>query len=52
MYKSVLTSEVEPIPNSGIYEDFMMVVVALKGIFQFFEALHIVNIAAGNVTKL
>lgn len=51
MYKSLLMREVELIPNSCIQEDFMVVVVVLKGIVQFFDALFVVNIVAGNVTK-
>ena len=51
MYKSLLMREVELIPNSCIQEDFMVVVVVLKGIVQFFDALFVVNIVAGNVTN-
>ena len=44
--------EVELIPNSCIQEDFMVVVVVLKDIVQFFDALFVVNIVVGNVTIL
>ena len=43
--------EVELIPNSCIQEDFMVVVVVLKDIVQFFDSLFVVTIVVGNVTK-
>ena len=51
MDKSVLMREIEPIPNSSIQEDLAMVMVALKGFFQFIDALGVMNIAVGNVAE-
>ena len=51
MDKSMLTREIEPILNSSIQEDLVMVMVALKGFFQFIDTLCIVNIVAGNVLE-
>ena len=51
MDKSMLTGEIKPSLNSGSHKDFAMVVVALKGLIQFFEALCVVDIVMGNVTE-
>jgi hypothetical protein len=51
MDKSMLMEEIKPNLNSSSHEDFVMVVVALKGLVQFFEALHVMDIATGNVTE-
>ena len=51
MDKSMLTGEIKPSPNSSSHKDFVMVVIALKGLIQFFEALCVVDIAVGNVTE-
>ena len=51
MDKSMLTGEIKPRLNSGSHEDFVMVVVALKGLVQFFEALCVMDIVMGNVTE-
>ena len=51
MDKSMLMGEIKPSPNSSSHEDFAMVVVALKGLIQFFEALCVIDIVMGNVTE-
>ena len=51
MDKNMLMGEIKPSLKSSSHEDFAMVVVALKGLFQFFEALCVVDIAMGNVTE-
>ena len=47
----MLTWEIKPSLNSSSHEDFAMVLVALKGLVQFFEALCVMDIAMGNVTE-
>ena len=47
----MLMGEIKPSLNSGSHENFVMVVVVLKGLIQFFEALCVMDIAMGNVTK-
>ena len=51
MDESVLTREIEPSPNSSIQENFVMVMVTLKGIFQLIDALHVMNVASGDIKK-
>ena len=51
MDKSMLMRELEPGPNSSFQEDFVMVMATLKGCLQFVDALHIMNISAGNIAE-
>ena len=52
MYESMLARKVEAGSNTGCQEDFAVVVIALKGVVHLFKALHVMNVAASNISKL
>ena len=51
MDEHVLVREVEPCSDTCSYKYFAIVVVMLEGLVQLFEALCVMNIVLGNVTK-
>ena len=51
MDEHVLAREAEPCSDVCSYKYFAIVVVTLEGFVQLFEALCVMNIAPGNVTK-
>ena len=46
-----MAREVKYGENAGSYEYFTIVVVTLKGFMQFFEAVCVMNVVAGNVAE-